>query len=270
MPYSLEIFEYNFCDPMGTLVHIDFYESGASFKRCTFNYNYGSPLGFYHMGTIEIDSCVFNYNQCTYGALFFYDESYPVISNSTFTRNRLIGGGDMSVIECGNIGPVSIMNTVISSTAYGTPVFSPATPTIECCNFYDNDGGDWVDNYEDLLGVNGNISVDPQFCSPYNYDCRLFETSPCLPENNDCNELIGALGQGCTTWLCGDVDSSENVDIDDVVYLIQCIFASGSPPDPLETGDVNCADNIDIDDVVYLIIYIFGGGPEPCFPCPWF
>ncbi len=69
-------------------------------------------------------------------------------------------------------------------------------------------------------------------------------------------------------YLCGDADSSGDVDIDDVVALIEYIFSSGDAPYPLESGDVNCADDIDIDDAVYLITYIFSGGPVPCAECP--
>ncbi|MFH1894023.1 MAG: dockerin type I repeat-containing protein [Candidatus Zixiibacteriota bacterium] len=67
-------------------------------------------------------------------------------------------------------------------------------------------------------------------------------------------------------YLIGDCDGSGAVDIDDVVYVIQYIFAGGPPPDPIESGDVDCSGAIDIDDVVYLIQYIFGGGPPPGDP----
>lgn len=67
-----------------------------------------------------------------------------------------------------------------------------------------------------------------------------------------------------TTYVPGDSDGSGQVDIDDVVYLIQYIFAGGPTPDPLESGDADCSGAIDIDDVVYLIQYIFAGGPDPC------
>jgi outer membrane protein assembly factor BamB len=67
-------------------------------------------------------------------------------------------------------------------------------------------------------------------------------------------------------YLCGDADSSGDVDIDDVVFLITYIFASGPPPEPLAAGDADCSGFVDIDDVVYLINYIFASGPAPCDP----
>ncbi|MBU1319239.1 MAG: DUF1028 domain-containing protein [candidate division Zixibacteria bacterium] len=68
-------------------------------------------------------------------------------------------------------------------------------------------------------------------------------------------------------YLCGDADWSGQPDIDDVVYLIQFIFAGGALPDPYEAGDADCTGEIDIDDVVFMIQYIFGGGPAPCSGC---
>jgi hypothetical protein len=65
-------------------------------------------------------------------------------------------------------------------------------------------------------------------------------------------------------FLCGDADGSEDIDIDDVVYLIAYIFSGGPPPDPYESGDADCSGAVDIDDVVYLINYIFSGGNAPC------
>jgi hypothetical protein len=70
------------------------------------------------------------------------------------------------------------------------------------------------------------------------------------------------------TYICGDVDASESVDIDDVVYLISYIFMGGSPPNPLESGDADCTGEVDIDDALCLIEYIFSGGPAPCADCP--
>ena len=67
-------------------------------------------------------------------------------------------------------------------------------------------------------------------------------------------------------YMCGDTDGSESIDIDDAVFLINYIFASGPAPDPMESGDADCSGDVDIDDAVYLITYIFSGGAMPCDP----
>jgi len=67
-----------------------------------------------------------------------------------------------------------------------------------------------------------------------------------------------------SSFICGDANATEAVDIDDVVYLIAYIFQGGPSPNPVDSGDSNCSGNVDIDDVVYLINYIFASGPVPC------
>jgi astacin len=65
------------------------------------------------------------------------------------------------------------------------------------------------------------------------------------------------------SYVNGDADGSGAVDIDDVVFLIEYIFAGGTAPVPYDAGDADSSGMIDIDDVVYLIEYIFAGGPPP-------
>ncbi len=66
--------------------------------------------------------------------------------------------------------------------------------------------------------------------------------------------------------LCGDVNSDESVDIDDIVFLVAYIFMGGPAPEPMMAGDVNCSENVDIDDIVYLIQHVFMGLLDPCDP----
>ncbi len=68
------------------------------------------------------------------------------------------------------------------------------------------------------------------------------------------------------SYLCGDANSDQTVNVGDAVYIIQYIFKGGPAPDPLEAGDANCDGGTDVADAVYLINYVFKGGPEPCCP----
>jgi M6 family metalloprotease-like protein len=65
------------------------------------------------------------------------------------------------------------------------------------------------------------------------------------------------------TFLLGNTNSDETVDVGDVVYLINYLYKNGSPPVPQEAGDTNCDGLVDVGDVVYLINYLFKGGPPP-------
>lgn len=67
-------------------------------------------------------------------------------------------------------------------------------------------------------------------------------------------------------YICGDANADDAVNVADVVCLINYIFKSGPPPQPMEAGDVNLDGTVNIGDPVYLINYIFKSGPEPCNP----
>jgi heme exporter protein D len=64
-------------------------------------------------------------------------------------------------------------------------------------------------------------------------------------------------------YIRGDANVDGVINIADVVYLINYLFANGTAPDPLWVGDANCDDLVNIADVVYLINYLFTGGSPP-------
>ncbi len=66
------------------------------------------------------------------------------------------------------------------------------------------------------------------------------------------------------TYMAGDPNGDEIVNISDAVYLIGYIFTGGLAPEPMEAGDADCNSIVNISDAVYLISYIFTGGPAPC------
>jgi CSLREA domain-containing protein len=59
----------------------------------------------------------------------------------------------------------------------------------------------------------------------------------------------------------GDANGDGVVDVADVFYLINYLFAGG--PIPLGRANVNGDSAIDVSDVFYLINYLFAGGPAP-------
>jgi M6 family metalloprotease-like protein len=70
-----------------------------------------------------------------------------------------------------------------------------------------------------------------------------------------------------TTYVCGDANGDDDVNIADAVFLIAYVFKGGPAPDPPCVGDANGDDDINIGDAVYLISYVFKGGPPPVEPC---
>ncbi|MGB7060916.1 MAG: agmatine deiminase family protein [Candidatus Zixiibacteriota bacterium] len=66
------------------------------------------------------------------------------------------------------------------------------------------------------------------------------------------------------TYICGDANRDEVVNVGDVVYLVSYLYKSGPEPLPAESGDCNRDENVDLGDVVYLINYLYKNGSPPC------
>jgi len=67
-------------------------------------------------------------------------------------------------------------------------------------------------------------------------------------------------------FLCGDVNGDGEVELGDVVKVINYLYRSGPPPEPIAAGDVTCDGVVELGDVVYLINYLYRSGPPPCSP----
>ena len=119
----------------------------------------------------RLENCTFVANYAPTGAaVFCIATSSPVFENCIFAYNR--EGSAFYVSDAGS------------------------QPTLDCCNLFDNEGGDWL-TIEDQVLANQNMSLAPGFCSLATDDFRLHNDSPCLPANNDCGELVGAVNVTC-------------------------------------------------------------------------
>lgn len=240
------------------------FESAApEFRNCVFGENENHALCLTACGTVAIDSCLFYRNVGKRGAIYGAGMT-PEIKNSTFVLNTVTVPSSYALIEC-PIAPVVIQNTIIAYTIGGEAVnCSDGSADISCTDIFGNEGGDWVGEIATLAGINGNISLDPEFCDSAADNFTINAMSPCSPYNSPCSALIGSEPTGCTD-LCGDCNASGGIDIDDIVYLINYVFQGGPAPAP-GSDDVNCSGSTDIDDVVYLINHVFQGGNAPCDP----
>jgi uncharacterized repeat protein (TIGR01451 family) len=66
--------------------------------------------------------------------------------------------------------------------------------------------------------------------------------------------------------LCGDADADGRINILDTSYLVNFLYRSGPPPDPLEVGDTDSSGSINILDITRILGYLYKGGPEPVCP----
>lgn len=66
------------------------------------------------------------------------------------------------------------------------------------------------------------------------------------------------------TYVCGDANGDESVNVSDAVYIINYIFLGTAEPDPYESADANCDGSVNVSDSVWIINYIFLETNAPC------
>ena len=66
------------------------------------------------------------------------------------------------------------------------------------------------------------------------------------------------------TYICGDANADETVNVSDAISIINYVFLGGVPPDPAESADTNCDGKVNVSDAVQIINYVFLGGNIPC------
>jgi hypothetical protein len=137
-----------------------------------------------------------------FGGQMTYESTFRncVIKDGIHTRGELtvenstIQGGITKLEHY----PLTINNTIITTLGSPSVISSPDIMHVSCCNFYGFSGNNWLSGTPATVDTSSVFFNDPQFCDTTNQNFTLRNNSPCLPENNSCGQLIGALRQGCT------------------------------------------------------------------------
>jgi len=165
----------------------------------TFGNNRASSLGgavYCGQSSPSLSDCILYRNNASAegGAIYATINSNPTITNCTMVSNSAVIGGGLS---CSNDSEPRLTYSLIAFSQGGGAVRSADDinfPSLSCCNIYSNSGGDWVgDSIAAQANQKGNISLNPLLCDPSAGDVRLKEGSPCFPDNNSCQQQIGAL-----------------------------------------------------------------------------
>lgn len=163
-----------------------------SIENCSFINNSGS--GIESIGSMSMTNCLYIDNA---SPVLIRNPDHFHIINCTFASNDSTA---IYIVYDGFSPNSSVENTIISSNdGFGLYIdnwgnFDP--PNVSCCDVYSNTNGNYVGVY-DYTDTLGNISADPLFCDTSISDYHLFDISPCAPENNSCNVLIGVFDVGC-------------------------------------------------------------------------
>jgi len=172
-------------------------------SNCTFLENdamRGGALYAYNVPLVVQDCTMLLNNATAEGGAMVLNQCYPsFVSSTTLYQNEGLTGGGIALLSTTNL---TVENTIIAWSENGGAVSVPgaATMTLACSDLFANWGGDWMGKVAGQLGVNGNISADPLFCSRSSRDFTLHADSPCAPgyhpDGTDCG-LIGAFPVGC-------------------------------------------------------------------------
>ncbi len=148
-----------------------------------------------------IKNCIFTSNSAIVsGGAIRCKGSSPQFINCTFVNNKSPVGASLMLIA--NSQP-TLTNCIIAYSQIGESIRcndNTSIPILYCCNIFDNEGGDWSgcleNQFDSLTNLNGNIMIDPMFCD-IEGSLYLSDSSVCLPDNNSCSVLIGALASNC-------------------------------------------------------------------------
>ncbi|MHC4259920.1 MAG: right-handed parallel beta-helix repeat-containing protein [Planctomycetota bacterium] len=210
------------------------------------------------------------------GAGIILTGSSPWICNNTIVKNERSG------IVCNSTSAPTIENNIIALTqwGYGIDGGADANPAIRYNNVWGNQFGGYGPNIGDQTGVEGNISVDPQFLDSDGADYHLTVYSQCMDagDNNalspesildidnesrlstvDPNEdPVVDMGADEVVFKQADFDTSGRVDYQDVSVLVDEWLTEGTDL----RSDFTSDDFVNFDDYA-------GFAPDWLWEAPW-
>lgn len=177
--------------------------SSPHFLHCVFRGNVAESDGaatFCARATPLFESCVFVDNVAAFwgGVMYSHVDGQASFLHCTMIGNESFSWGS-AIFSCADSRPILDACLIAYNDGDGAiyAYDEQSLPTVSCCDAFENVGGNYGGLLEDPTGHDGNISLDPAFCDWEAGNYTLASYSPCLPQNNECELLIGALDQGC-------------------------------------------------------------------------
>lgn len=180
-----------------------FYPQATVLHGCRFLDNLAPPVAAFD-AFVDVDHCVFAGNPSPaldFTVGFSGDVGLSVVSSTIADQ---FDGPAVRVRRAWDVLTLNLHfdHTIIAFTQ-GGPAFEcidlapDNVPSLSCCSIYGNSAGDYTGCIAGQEGGDGNVSLDPRFCSRLDRNYELMDISPLL-ELADCGP-IGALGEGCAS-----------------------------------------------------------------------
>jgi len=150
----------------------------------------GGALFLYNF-KVAVEGCLFAKNAGSHGGAINIESSYPSSVNMcTIAKNDAAVGAGLHVTGGANL---TVTNTIVAFCTGGqaTEVGASTTVSYSCSDIFGNDGGDWSGMIAPQLGLDGNISADPLFCTG---EYSLQGNSPCATGNHPDGVMCGGIG----------------------------------------------------------------------------
>lgn len=169
----------------------------CDFVRNTATFRHGGAVYTSGNADLTMSNCVFAENTAeAEGGAVCCDVATVDLDKCTFFGNSAPLGAGVRVRD----GSIQAGHTIIAFSVGGESVACTGTGsvTLNCCDLFGNEGGDWVGCIAAQADTDGNMSADPLFCNVGHRNFRLAESSPCGETATECG-LIGRHEVGCTS-----------------------------------------------------------------------
>jgi hypothetical protein len=224
----------------------------------------GGAISIRTADTVITNNLVYANRADKYAGIFVWSQGSCQLRNNTVLANVAtdIGGGIS--VDDGVTSPVT--NNIVAYNGPGGGIYvnpnvpSPSVPVITHNNLWANIDGNYLGDVNDLLGINGNISVDPCFVETGSW-VDLNDPNVVV-EPNDPNALW-LVGDYRIVYYsdCRDAGSSDNapqIDFDDKPRPYFADFDIGAYE--LQVRDISGSGSVDLSDLFILSDSWLSGG----------
>ncbi|MCK4857971.1 MAG: hypothetical protein KAT58_08390 [candidate division Zixibacteria bacterium] len=243
----------------------------------------GGAVAIHGASSVFAHNAVYANNACHGGGIWL-ENSQATICHNVFYENVATAAGG----ACFSSGSNALFdhNVVAGGSAQeGGGIFCDSGEfIIEYCDFYANNGGDFVgcgtaELGDTSWGINFNrhatdcyynIFRAPRLADPAGGDFSLECYSDLIDAGRGLSPFFPIGGKRTDIgifeypYLPVDLNGDGKINLADATALINIIFSDAPLPCPVWIADLDCSRYINITDIVAFIAYWAGYGPVPC------